>query len=209
MASRDRFPATCARAVHRPRGFSGTLRSASASKTTVYPERIFKSGHVDIVSRGMDRDRFHVTTLGTHAEGAGDRLAQPELQFQFEGSVEGLRRLLTARLREDTTAEDLEVAFRMLPAAAQGDLGLLSLTDRVTGHYIIETEMAVAPLEEFIHAVGVSGSDDVGDQDPRYRVALYASTEPVTSFEMDLLLVYDADGTLRRTGSLIPSGVDL
>lgn len=145
----------------------------------------------------MRRDYF---TL--EATGDGDR-GVPAITIDFDGPEDRLRERLGG---EDglLDAESVDVAYRLQGSADDPEAGgVLALTDRVTGDFVLETNADAADLLGFI----AGARDRSGD--PRYRVVVTVDDEPLVEYEKRLLLVYDAEGELLRGRSLIPSGVEL
>lgn len=169
---------------------------------------MFKLRHrVLSTSHGMERDQFHAETAATGEAATDGQPKQPVLRLHFDGSHDSLRRLLAGRLRDDIDAEEIDVSFRHLSPGGETDEGVIGLSDRVTGRYILEVKTAVDRVREFVQTVREDTERCGGDV--RYHVEIQAQAETVTTFEKELLLVYDADGTLLRDASLIPNGVEL
>jgi hypothetical protein len=155
----------------------------------------------------MERDQFHVETATIEETATDAPPEQPVLRIHFDGPCDRLRQRLSQRLREDLTAEAIDVSFRHLPTDEEPAEGILALSDRITGRYVLEVKTTVDPVREFVQIVRES-ADRTGNE-ARYRVEIRAGGETVTTFEKDLLLVYDASGTLLRDASLIPTDVEL
>jgi hypothetical protein len=132
---------------------------------------------------------------------------RPTLVIQFDGSSDHLYEELTARLRENTSAEDIEVSFRFLGDGDDAETGVLALTDRVTGDYILECDGDPRTIQELIRAV--REDTEYIDESAQYTVQIRSTTDRLTHFAKELLLVYDADGTLLRHRSLIPSDIEI
>jgi len=155
----------------------------------------------------MERDQFHVETETGEEPATDEPLEHPVLRLHFDGSRDRLRQGLSERLRDDIAVEEIDISFRYLSSDGETAAGMLALSDRVTGRYVLEVKTAVDLVREFVQIVRDS-ADQMG-HDVRYRVAIRAEGETVTTFEKDLLLVYDASGTLLRDASLIPTGIEL
>lgn len=155
----------------------------------------------------MGRDQFHVATTTVKETAIDAPPEHPVLRIHFDGPRDRLRQKLSERPREDLTAEEIDVSFRHLPTDEEPAEGVLALSDRVTGRFILEVKTAVDSVREFVQTVRESANQT--GNDARYRVEIRADTKAVTAFEKDLLLVYDASGTLLRDASFIPAGVEL
>jgi hypothetical protein len=155
----------------------------------------------------MERDQFHVETETVEEPATAEPAEHPALRIHFDGSHDRLRQELSERLRDDIAVEEIDVSFRHLSSDGESAEGILALSDRVTGRYVLEVKTAVNLVREFVQTVRESA--DQMSHDARYRVEIRAEGETVTTFEKDLLLVYDASGTLLRDASLIPTGIEL
>jgi hypothetical protein len=155
----------------------------------------------------MERDQFHVETATVEESATDSPPEQPVLRIHFDGPRDHLRQELSERLRDDLTAKAIDVSFRHLPTDEEPAEGILALSDRVTGRFILEVKTAVDPVREFVQTVRES-ANRTGNE-ARYRVEIRADTETVTTFEKDLLVVYEPSGTLIRDASLIPTGIEL
>jgi hypothetical protein len=143
----------------------------------------------------MRRDHFTVEVQPDPIdEGA------PTIAIGYSGPSGALReRLTTADGTLD--ADEVDVSFRRQP---EEEDGVLSLSTRLTGEYILE---AMAPAEAILELVS-SAETDV-DADGTYEVRLTDGDGKSLVYEKDTLLVYDHDGSLLRQQSLIPGGVEL
>lgn len=99
-------------------------------------------------------------------------------------------------------ADELDVTYRSKTADDEGRTGVLSIADRITGEFVLETNVAPETVEALV-------GDAADADDKEYRIRLTDSDGESTVYDKDLLLVYDADGSLRRSRSLIPGGVEL
>lgn len=134
----------------------------------------------------MRRDYFTVDIR--HGEGS------PRLSIEYDGPSGELRESLAT-----VEADDIDVAFRHQP---DGDGGVLSVTDRLTGEYIFEVEVAAASIAELVEAAG-------RHEDGEYQLRLTDGDGKSRVYEKGTLLVYDHDGELLRGRSLIPGSVEL
>lgn len=157
---------------------------------------------------GMQRnqrsaERFSVETVGVKWVATDGEPVRPVLRFAFDGSRDSIGQRLLRRLRDDTTSDDMVVSHRRGPT---GRRGVLSISDRVTGRYLLEADVKIGLIPEFVNAVS-RYADDTGS-DRRYRVEIDANDGSVTGFETGLLLLYD-EQTLLHESSLVPASVEL
>ncbi|MEF8814001.1 MAG: DUF5793 family protein [Halovenus sp.] len=147
----------------------------------------------------MRRDHFTLT-----ARDVDDEDAEPTLVIEYNGPEE----TLTSQLTEGGTvlaAGDIDAAFRLKePMDSDGATGVFSLTHRVTGEYLLE---ANGPASEVLDLVDAARNG--AEEDADYRIDIERESGEPISYELDRLLVYDANGGLLRQHSLIPSGVEL
>jgi len=145
----------------------------------------------------MRRDYF--TLELRDIEDAGD---QPTVRIAFEGPSDAF----DVRLTPET---DLDVAFRFQTAVDDDDAtGVLALTDRITGDFVLEVNAKADVVLDLIDAAQAFGQS-ANDADGGYNVIIEGPEEQVLDTEKRTLLVYDSDGSLLRKHSLIPSGVEL
>lgn len=128
----------------------------------------------------------------------------PTLQVDFEGPVDEL----ADRLHDEDgplPARAIDVGFRLLdPIDADESAGVLGITNRVTGEFILELNADTADVLEFVRAARARDEDDA-----RYQLRVVHDGEELASYEKSTFLVYEPDGDLLRQHSLIPSGVEL
>lgn len=145
----------------------------------------------------MRRDYF---TLELHnVEDDGD---QPGVHITFEGPADVLEERLT-------TSDDVDVAFRyQTDVDEEAATGVFSVTDRMTGEFILEANADAATIDRLVDAARDHGQVR-SDSDGCYSVTLVEDGTTVFETEKRTLLVYDSEGSLLRQHSLIPSGVEL
>lgn len=150
----------------------------------------------------MRRDHFTLEVSPPDADGDG----MPALVVEFDGpSSDLLDRLEGSGGGPDEVAVD--VAFRLLDDVDAADAtGVLSVTDRVTGEFVLELNAPAREVTEFVRAARAAPDD--GDAD-RYRLVLRGCGDELATLEKRTFLVYDVEGGLLRAHSLIPSGVEL
>jgi hypothetical protein len=150
----------------------------------------------------MRRDYFTLDVDGV--DGAdSDR---PAISIAYEGPAEQLEE----RLHKGDSileADEIDVAYRLQDEIDDDPDGVLAVADRVTGEYVFELNAAAEAVFEFVDAAREFG--DAGESEGRYRVVVENDGEQLATYDKSTLLVYDADGTLLRSRSLIPSGVEL
>lgn len=148
----------------------------------------------------MRRDYFTLEVANVDSSG------MPTVHIDFEGPSDRLTGRLTDADGEPLDPGQVDVAYRLRDPVENPDAdGVIAVTNRVTGSYILELNADAEDVLEFI-AAARDGEDD-GDQ--RYRVRVTVDGEPVLDHEKSTFLVYEPDGELLRNRSLIPSGVEL
>ena len=159
----------------------------------------------------MRRDYFDLTVEGVDG-GAGSR-SPPLVRIDFHGPEELLRERLTGGESEEAdegdplAADQIDVAFRLREPLGEADdpEGVVGVTNRYTGDFILELNETATDVLPFIHAA----RDATDDGDARYRVEIDVDGERIAAYDKDTFLVYDHEGNLLRSESLIPSGVEL
>ncbi|AZQ14321.1 DUF5793 family protein [Halorubrum sp. PV6] len=153
----------------------------------------------------MRRDYFDLTVEGVDA-GAGQQ-GTPLVRIDFHGPDDLLRDRLVGTGGDLLDAEDIDVAFRLREPLSSADdaEGVVAVTNRYTGDFILELNETATDVLPFIHAA----RDSAGDDDARYRVEIETDGERLVAYDKDTFLVYDHEGNLLRNESLIPSGVEL
>jgi len=150
----------------------------------------------------MRRDYFTLDVGNLNADGP------PTAHIRFDGPAEQLVDRLTGDDDEALSPEELDVAFRLQsPAEDEDASGVVAVTNRVTGAFVLELNADADDVFRFIDAAREFGKD--ADREFRYRVRVTADDEELLAHEMNVFLVYDPDGELLRGRSLIPSGVEL
>lgn len=151
----------------------------------------------------MRRDYFTLTVDGA----AGSATERPVVTVSYEGPTDQLE----ARLSKGDTIlddEEVDVAFRLLEPLEDDDpTGVVAIADRVTGEYAFELNADAVEIFEFIDAAREYG--DASDTEDRYRIVVETDDETLATYDKSTLLVYDAEGNLLRSRSLIPSGVEI
>jgi len=155
----------------------------------------------------MERSQFTVRIAASESPTNDSGIDQPTLCLEFDGTADRLYEHLSSRLRDDLSGDEVDVSFRTVATTDQTDTGMVTLSDRITGAYILEVKMPTETVIEFVQDVRTYAGES--GQDPRYTVQIRAEEKTITTFEQELLLVYDSDGTLRRHASLIPNDTEV
>jgi hypothetical protein len=160
----------------------------------------------------MRRDYFELTVEHVDWVETGDDPEQPTVRIDFHGPEGLLRDRLTGPEGEQLSAEGTDVSFRLRGADAETDAGeetgVVAVTNRVTGEFVLELNETADDVLRFIQAAREYGRH-AEDGDGRYRVQVAVEGDPLATYEKRTFLVYDAEGNLLRSESLIPSGVEL
>lgn len=156
----------------------------------------------------MRREYFslEVSNVGWVESDADPEL--PELRITVEADPSELDHRFHGADGEQLEAAGTDVTFRLQETAEGEDAtGVVSITDRLTGDYIVEVNVTADEIRPLIAAARRFG-ERTGD-DTLYRVIVEADRKPVVTYEKRTLLVYGSDGELLRGRSLIPSGVEI
>jgi len=157
----------------------------------------------------MRRDYFTLEVSNVDWVEDDEDPAKPTVVIDFEGPTDALRERLTGADDDLLDAAETDVACRL-----QGDVdaadttGVVSVTNRITGDFVLELNEEADDVLRFIRAARRYGEDAAND-DGRYRVQILLDGEELVDYEKRTFLVYDEDGDLLRGHSLIPSGVEL
>ena len=134
--------------------------------------------------------------------------ARPAVTIAFDGPAETLHQRLTGPDGEYLAAGETDAAFRLQGGVDDPDAtGVVSVTNRHTGDFVLELNEDADDVIRFIRAAREYGKR--ADDDGHYAVTIELDGEPVVDYEKDAFLVYDTEGNLLRSRSLIPSGVEL
>jgi hypothetical protein len=152
----------------------------------------------------MRRDYY---TLDAHnvdwVEDGGDP-AQPQVTIDFSGPFDELEERLTDIDGNLLDAEETDVSLRLQDDDSEG---VVSVTNRITGEFILELNEDADDVLRFIRAARRYGQET--DDGAKYEVVIRRDGETVVTYEKETFLVYDSDGNLLRSDSLIPSGIEL
>ena len=158
----------------------------------------------------MRRDYFELDVDNvTWVDDSGDP-KKPLVRIDFRGPREELERRLSDPSGGYLDAQETDVAFRLQDSLDTSDAeGVVSVTNRTTGDFVLELNQTAEDVLTFIRAAREYGRTAVDSDDGRYRVEVNIDGDDVVAYEKQTFLVYDADGNLLRSHSLIPSGVEL
>jgi hypothetical protein len=158
----------------------------------------------------MRRDYFELDVKQIDWVDAGGSPEKPLVRIDFHGPEGMLTDRLTDSDGELLDDAETDVAYRL-----QGDVddpeatGVVSVTNRITGDFVLELNEDAADVLQFIRAAREYGKSAADGDDGQYRVEIRTDDGETVIYEKRTFLVYDADGNLLRGHSLIPSGVEL
>lgn len=156
----------------------------------------------------MRRDYFTLDVSEIDWIESGGEPAQPRVVIDFHGPEADLRERFETPTGDLLEAEETDVACRLQGDVSDPDTeGVVSVTNRITGDFIIELNEDAADILTFINAARKYGEAENGDG--HYHVTIRLDGEELTTYEKQTFLVYNEDGDLLRKHSLIPSGVEL
>ncbi|AKH97969.1 DUF5793 family protein [Halanaeroarchaeum sulfurireducens] len=156
----------------------------------------------------MRRDYFTLSVSNVDWVDGGGSPRLPTVEIDFRGPESTLRSRFTDSEGEVLDAADTDVAFRLQTAVDDEEAsGVVAVTNRLTGDFILELNVDAEDVLEFITAARRYA--DATDGDARYRVEVAFGGDHFVTYEKSTFLVYNRDGDLMRSNSLIPSGVEL
>lgn len=154
----------------------------------------------------MRRDYFTLEMRGLTWVEEGSDPEKPTVIIDFEGPASLLEERLGDEPAEDS---EIDVTFRFQTELEESEAtGVVSVTDRLTGSYVLELNAPAADVFEFIRAAREYG-DRAGEDDDQYGFEIRIDGEVVLTYDKRTFLVYTRAGNLLREHSLIPSGVEL
>ena len=155
----------------------------------------------------MRRDYFTLEVRNVDWVDADAPPARPTVTIEFEGPTDPLRERLMDDHGEYLSDEDIDLTFRLQdPLDAAQPRGVVGITHRVTGEFVLELNETAGAVFEFLGAARRFGEESATDGE--YALEVDTGDQTLT-FEKQIFLVYDDDGNLLRSNSLIPSGVEL
>ena len=135
--------------------------------------------------------------------------ARPTVTIDFEGPTDSLEDQFSDEEGALLDAEQTDVAFRLQDPVDDPDAtGVVSVTNRITGDFLLELNEDADDVLQFIRAARRYG-EETSDQEGQYSVTVLVDGEPLVEYEKRTFLVYNETGNLLRKHSLIPSGVEL
>lgn len=157
----------------------------------------------------MRRDYFTLDARNVDWVEEEAEARKPTVHINFEGPASTLRERLTGTDDQLLDAEQTDVAFRLQGPVDDADTsGVVSVTNRITGDFVLELNQDAEDVLKFITAAREYGKE-TGDMDGRYHVEITLDGEDLVEYDKSTFLVYNDDGNLLRKHSLIPSGVEL
>ena len=154
----------------------------------------------------MRREYFDLHVSNTDWVSADGDPQKPTVVIDFEGPNE----VLEARLAGTdglVDAHETDVNYRFHADGPDGT-GVLSITNRITGDFVLELNADADGVLEFIRAARAYGEHADGGEG-RYRVTVRLDDREVLAHDKSTFLVYNHEGNLVRQHSLIPGGVEL
>ena len=158
--------------------------------------------------QGMRRDYFNLDVRNVDWVDGGGTPAKPTVHIDFTGPASTLQRRLSGSNDTVLDSSETDVAFRLQSNIEDPDAtGVVSITNRVTGDFVLELNQDAGSVIKFIRAAREYGKH--AEDDSQYEATIYVDGREVATYEKRTLLVYDHEGNLLRQHSLIPSGVEL
>ncbi len=156
----------------------------------------------------MRREQFELDVRNIDWVETDGHPRQPLARITVSGKTEQLQARLRDVDHKRLTADMVDVAYR-LKAAVEDDptaVGVVGVANRLTGDFIFETNEDADDVFQFIQAAREYGRE--ANTNDRYCIEILVDGETIT-FNKGTFLVYDDDGELLRSRSLIPPGVEL
>lgn len=160
--------------------------------------------------QGMDREHFTLEVENVGWVDEDDEPEKPRVVIAFDGEADRLEDRLTGPGGTPLAAEETDAACRLQGSVddATATEGVVSITNRLTGEFIIELNADAEAVLTFVRAA--RGYGDVAESgEGRYEVTVIVDDEEFLTHDKGTFLVYDEEGKLLRQHSLIPSGVEL
>ncbi|MFA9425061.1 DUF5793 family protein [Natronorubrum sp. A-ect3] len=156
----------------------------------------------------MRREHFTLDVNNVDWVETNGEPSKPSVSIDFTGPATMLRERLTGPDGDVLEAAETDVALRLQGPLGDGTAGVVSVTNRVTGEFILELNEDADDVLTFIQAARGYGEDET-EAEGRYEVEISLDGDPFVSYDKQTFLVYDDEGDLLRQHSLIPSGVEL
>lgn len=156
----------------------------------------------------MRRDYFTLDVRNIDWVDDGNEPQRPTVVIDFEGPSSTLRNRLTDPEGELLEGGETDVALRLQGSLDDPDIdGVVSVTNRITGDFILELNERAENVLKFIRAARAYGKST--DDEAGYHVQIEMNGDDFVSYDKNTFLVYNHQGNLLRHHSLIPSGVEL
>lgn len=157
----------------------------------------------------MRRDYFTIDVRGVDWIDDHSNPEQPGLIIDFEGPASLLQERLTGFSTGILDESAIDVSFRFQSEEDDPHAeGVLSVTDRVIGDYVLELNASAEDVLAFIKAAREFAKRTAEDG-TKYQIDIRIDDDPIVTYEKRTFLIYNRDGNLLRKQSLIPSGVEL
>ncbi|ELY85068.1 MULTISPECIES: DUF5793 family protein [Natrialba] len=156
----------------------------------------------------MRREHFTLHVSNIDWVETGENPSKPSVSIDFTGPAATLRERLTGPDDEILDAGETDVALRLQEPLGNDTTGVVSVTNRITGDFILELNEDAADVLQFIRAARGYG-EGAADDEGRYEVEITLDGDSFVTYDKRTFLVYDDEGSLLRQHSLIPSGVEL
>lgn len=157
----------------------------------------------------MRRDYFTLEVIDAGWVDTDGSPTMPKLEISYEGPRETLKSVFLTADDELPPASAVDISLRLQgPIDDPSSMGVMSLSDRLTGDFLVEMNVQLEPMLDFIRAARRYG-ETVSDSAGRFAVTVHVDEDNQVTFEKRTLLVYNSDGNLLRQHSIIPSGVEL
>ena len=152
----------------------------------------------------MRRENFDIHVSNTEWASSDGEPRKPTVAIEFDGPGELLQSRLAGTGGTLVDADETDVNYRFHDGE---DEGVLSITNRITGDFVLELNADAEGVLAFIRAARAYG--DHTDDEGRYRITVAQDGEQLLAHEKSTFLVYNDEGNLVRQHSLIPGGVEL
>ncbi|WP_121743054.1 DUF5793 family protein [Natronorubrum halophilum] len=156
----------------------------------------------------MRREHFTLDVNNVDWVETDSEPSKPSVAINFTGPATMLRERLTGPDGELLEAGETDVALRLQKPLDTDSAGVVSVTNRVTGEFILELNEDADDVLSFIQAARGYG-EEAPEDDGRYEVEISLDGDDFVTYDKRTFLVYDDEGDLLRQHSLIPSGVEL
>ncbi len=156
----------------------------------------------------MRRDYFSLDVTGLDRVAEDKPPTPPALLIDFDGPASMLQERITDGSAELLDASEIDVSFRFLTDVDATEAnGVVSVSDRVTGQFILELNADAETILAFVTAA--REFEQHAEEETLYRVVISIDGEETVAYDKRMFLLYNQSGNLLRNHSLIPSGVEL